>query len=98
MDHLARAHAAVSVFSSSSHVRQGLFLLMALLTTLLVVQQFHHWTQPQEPLVHTLHSTGLARMSNVSATSSDVSRFARPPVAEQAMDQAARPSAPHWVF
>lgn len=33
---------------SPLHIQQGLFLLLALLVTLIAIQQFQHWTQANE--------------------------------------------------
>lgn len=33
---------------SPLHIQQGLFLLLALLVTLIAIQQFQHWTQADE--------------------------------------------------
>ena len=33
---------------SPLHIQQGLFLLLALLVTLLAIQQFQHWTQVKD--------------------------------------------------
>lgn len=56
---------------SPLHLQQGLFASLALMITLIVVQQFAHWTQKQEmSSIHPIyiHSAPLAKASALKAT------------------------------
>jgi hypothetical protein len=86
-------NASVSLIAAH-HVRQGLFASLALMLTLLATQQYHYWTQPAEPLIHTLHAIHAPAMNTVSASANQASRLQ--PVEES--DQFKRPSETRWVF
>lgn len=87
-------HNASVSFVAAHHVRQGLFASLALMLTLLATQQYHYWTQPAEPLIHTLHSMRAPAMNAVSASANQANRLQ--PVEES--DQFKRPSETRWVF
>lgn len=83
---------------SPLHVQQGLFASLALLITLIIVQQFTHWTQHQDVPSHpaiAVHSAPFAKASALKAT--DVG------LTLQSVESAAAPinEAPRqqsWVF
>jgi hypothetical protein len=83
---------------SPLHLQQGLFASLALMVTLIVVQQFNHWSQDHDgaQIQHAYsHSTPLAKASALKAT--DVARSLQPVEdAATAIDQAPRQQS--WVF
>lgn len=81
-------------FINTHTFRQGLFASLALMLTLVGAQQFHYWTQPSEPLIHTLHSLQAPALNAVSASASQISRIQ--PVEQS--DEFQRPSVDRWVF
>jgi hypothetical protein len=87
-------HGASVSFITARNVRQGLCASLALMLTLLGTQQYHHWTQPDEPLIHTMHSMQAPIMSPVSASAGQVNRLQ--PIQES--EQFQRPNETRWVF
>jgi hypothetical protein len=83
---------------SPLHVQQGLFASLALMITLIVVQQFNHWNQTQDTtqIPHAYsHSAPFAKASALKAT--DVALSLQPvDEAATAIDQAPRQQS--WVF
>jgi hypothetical protein len=83
---------------SPLHLQQGLFASLALMVTLIVVQQFNHWNQDHDgaQIQHAYsHSTPLAKASALKAT--DVALSLQPVEdAATAIDQAPRQQS--WVF
>ncbi|MFK3974122.1 hypothetical protein ACI2KS_25725 [Pseudomonas sp. NPDC087358] len=83
---------------SPLHVQQGLFASLALMITLIVVQQFNHWNQSQEvtSIQHAYsHSAPFAKASALKAT--DVALSLQPvEEAAAALDQAPRKQS--WIF
>lgn len=83
---------------SPLHVQQGLFASLALMMTLIVVQQFNHWNQTQDTtqIQHAYsHSASFAKASALKAT--DVALSLQPvDEAATANDQAPRQQS--WVF
>lgn len=56
---------------SPLHLQQGLFASLALMVTLIIVQQFAHWTQKEEVApIHPIytHSAPFAKASALKAT------------------------------
>ncbi|MFJ3486731.1 hypothetical protein ACIPL1_25480 [Pseudomonas sp. NPDC090202] len=83
---------------SPLHVQQGLFASLALLVTLIVVQQFNHWHQAQEvaPVQHAWsHSAPLARAAALSNVNTALSLQSVEDAAA-AIDEAPRQQS--WVF
>ncbi|SER98465.1 hypothetical protein SAMN03159444_05582 [Pseudomonas sp. NFACC02] len=83
---------------SPLHVQQGLFASLALMVTLIIVQQFNHWNQDHEVTqiqpIYT-HSAPFAKASALKA--SDVALSLQPVEdAASAVDQAPRQQS--WVF
>lgn len=87
-------HDASVSFINMHALRQGLFASLALMLTLVGAQQFNYWTQPAEPLIHTLHSMRAPALSAVNASGSQVSRLQ--PVEQT--DEFQRPTVDRWVF
>jgi len=83
---------------SPLHLQQGLFASLALMITLIVVQQFNHWNQTQDTtqFQHAYsHSAPFAKASALIAT--DVALSLQPvDEAATAIDQAPRQQS--WVF
>lgn len=85
---------------SPLHLQQGLFASLALMITLIAVQQFAHWTQKQQEVVqihHTSysHAAPFAKASALKAT--DVGLSLQPVEdAAAAVEQAPRQQS--WVF
>jgi len=83
---------------SPLHLQQGLFASLALMVTLIVVQQFNHWNQEHDAaqIQHAYsHSAPLAKASALKAT--DVALSLQPVEdAATAIDQAPRQQS--WVF
>jgi hypothetical protein len=83
---------------SPLHVQQGLFASLALMITLIVVQQFNHWNQTQDTTQIKQaysHSAPFAKASALKAT--DVALSLQPvDEAATAIDQAPRQQS--WVF
>jgi hypothetical protein len=87
-------HGASVSFITAHNIRQGLFASLALMLTLLGTQQYNYWTQPAEPLIHTLHSMQAPAANAVSASATQASRLQ--PVEDS--DQFPKPSETRWVF
>jgi len=81
-------------FISAHTLRQGLFASLALMLTLFGAQQYHYWTQPADPLIHTLHSLHAPALNAVNASASQASRLQ--PVEQN--EQFQRPTENRWVF
>jgi len=83
---------------SPLHMQQGLFASLALMITLIIVQQFTHWNQTQDTTqIHHAysHSAPFAKASALKAT--DVALSLQPvDEAEDAIDPAPRQQS--WVF
>jgi hypothetical protein len=83
---------------SPLHVQQGLFASLALMVTLIIVQQFNHWNQNHDAvqIQHAYsHSASFAKASALKAT--DVALSLQPVEdAATAIDQAPRQQS--WVF
>ena len=86
---------------SPLHLQQGLFASLALMVTLIVVQQFVHWNQNQQPaqIPHSYnqfsHIAPFAKASALKAT--DVGLSLQPvDDAATGVEQAPRPQS--WVF
>jgi len=83
---------------SPLHLQQGLFASLALMVTLIVVQQFNHWNQDHDAvqIQHSYsHSAPLAKASALKAT--DVALSLQPVEdAAAAIEQAPRQQS--WVF
>ena len=83
---------------SPLHLQQGLFASLALMVTLIVVQQFNHWNQDHDAaqVRHAYsHSAPFAKASALKAT--DVALSLQPVEdAATAIDQAPRQQS--WVF
>lgn len=83
---------------SPLHVQQGLFASLALMITLIVVQQFSHWHQQQDSALiqHTWHHS--APLATATALKySDVTQRAQPVDDAQASTDLA-PRQQSWVF
>jgi prephenate dehydratase len=83
---------------SPLHVQQGLFASLALMITLIVVQQFAHWTQKQEvvQIQHVYsHTAPFAKASALKAT--DVGMSLQP-VDDAAAAVEPAPRQQSWVF
>ncbi|MDB6142975.1 MAG: Uncharacterized protein JWP80_2019 [Pseudomonas sp.] len=80
------------------HIQQGLFASLALLATLIVGQQFEHWTSHAQEAVQIHHPFVTGRTySTVSATASKEPALSFQPAQETA-PQAEQPHQPSWVF
>ncbi|WP_296260489.1 MULTISPECIES: hypothetical protein [unclassified Pseudomonas] len=84
---------------SPLHLQQGLFASLALMITLIIVQQFAHWNEKNQPVVHIQHSYShtapFAKATALKAT--DVGLSLQPvDDAAAAIEQAPRQES--WVF
>jgi len=64
-----RTPLATAAVASSSHVQQGLFMLFALLVTLLGGMAYQRLTQAPEPLLHMMPHAATSHFSPVSSRS-----------------------------
>ncbi|RAU48418.1 MULTISPECIES: hypothetical protein [unclassified Pseudomonas] len=83
---------------SPLHIQQSLFASLALLITLIIVQQFAHWTQKQDVAPHStlsVHSAPFAKASALKATDVGLS-FQSVEGTAASVDQAPRQQS--WVF
>ena len=90
-------HLANKLRISPLHMQQGLFASLALMITLIVVQQFNHWNQNQEVTqVHYshAHTAPFAKASALKA--SDVALSMQVDDAAATPDEAPRQQS--WVF
>lgn len=82
---------------SSLHVQQGLFLIFALVVTLIGGQQYQRCSQNQVAL-RIQHSPIIGALYHTPGTTATrVGTFSRPLI-ERADSQGERPAVQHWVF
>lgn len=83
---------------SPLHIQQALFLLLAVLVTLIAIQQFQHWTQASDAALvkHPVsHSTPSIRAFNAAAVTSEA-QAVRPVDGLVSVDEVAPQQ--KWVF
>ncbi|MFF7707194.1 hypothetical protein [Pseudomonas sp. NPDC007930] len=88
--------ATADVVDFNLALRKGLSILLAVLVTLVLCQQWQHWTAAPEPLIHTHHTTALPRLSAASAQAGVAQGRLQAAEVVDSIDRA--PSEPRWVF
>jgi hypothetical protein len=80
---------------ASRHVHQALFLMLALIVTLLVAQQFQRWNDTRAAAITTAHASAGHHFAPVKAQPS----VERAPALQQVERRVAEDATqPHWVF
>jgi len=84
---------------SPLHLQQGLFASLALMITLIAVQQFAHWTQKQQEVVQIHHTySHAAPFANASALKATDVGLSLQPVEDAAAAVEQAPRQQSWVF
>lgn len=90
-------HLANKLRISPLHVQQGLFASLALMITLIVVQQFNHWNQNQDVTqAHYSHAHAAPFAKASALKASDVALSLQVDDAAASNDEAPRQQS--WVF
>ncbi|WP_213878155.1 hypothetical protein [Pseudomonas sp. dw_358] len=94
MNRQGLVHAAQAAVTPQQ-VQQGLFLMLAMVVTLLMCQQYSRWVEahaPEPVAIHSMHST---HISPVLAKVDQAPAFQQVERVAEAGDQ---PQQPRWVF
>lgn len=90
---------------SPLHIQQGLFASLALLATLIVGQQFEHWSQQAQQAVHVHHQFVSGRAQSTSSVSTVSAPVTKEPALsfQSAQEQETAPAVEQprqqkWVF
>ncbi|MFJ4144898.1 hypothetical protein [Pseudomonas sp. NPDC089734] len=93
MNSLNIAHLRIS----SLHIQQGLFVVLALLVTLIAVQQFQRWESSREaPQVQQTFIKGTASFQSLRQTTLNTEGRQQPMSGMVSVDEVATPQ--KWVF